>query len=644
MADILPFGAKPGTALSMPVDIESGKKALMIGGIAIGGVALYNILKGQSLFGPKKLVVTTPQVKLTVGVTPASARPGDKITVKVKTEVTGVVENAQVLISFKPDTDEQTDGWAIDKTSEQGTIFTIPSSLVPGTYPISVQVLSNNTSIAKATANIIVLSARQPISGGGGEGGVPAAPSGLTPDFQMSEWHDPLVVGWINPPGTKWVKFELQPVGVEGADVANGYAVILGPTSVYNIRMPQVGRGDYILTPDTQIIWYVSAANTDAKPNVDSTVWGPPGRGSFVTPSANSSTIYSVKPNNNSSNIPTDGKVQWGDKNQYIFMYDIQIASNPEFSGGIISETRHAGKSSPLYSYEYKGLTSGTKFYWRVRPHSTQEVGWSNTWSFTTSGVPVTPPPTTPTPTTLMPTTPTTQVSGVISAQLSDNRVSYSVSLITGNPQRVEIWYNDYNDGNIPSSGWSRVSQDSRNGSFTPNSSFQGKRIVVIAQLVKDNQVVATGNPNQNGYSNNLIAVTDVLPIVSTTIPTTPNIPTTPIALTNPQASSDTTGVRYDDPNTWPSWIRRNYVAVVGSSEYNYLSNLQDIQRYTTSSINASVWQSTNIQDILVDQNGKYLLQGNGETTSDQVISKDQAIARGVVATASQLEDINIYV
>lgn len=395
---IRPFGTKTGEGISSPIDKERAKKVAVIGGLAVAGAVGLMLAEKVGLVGSGnsfQAQSASGDTKLTVTALPAAIRAGENVGIAVKLTAATPLPDSQIIVKLNLPDDVRQDGYAISNqtTVEKTSTFGTSLNLTPGTYSATVQVLSGNSIVISGTTNVVVVaptSAPSDSSGGtspdnsdadgGGLGSLPA-PTNLTPEFVMVNWVDPITVKWTNPPTTKYVKFELQsPTSDEG------FTIILKSASQYAIRLPRIGVGPYIILPDTEYVWFVSASNAASQPLANSTTFGPPARSSFTTPKATSSGISPVNPINGKTGVPTTGYVQWSHNNPYIFYYDVQIASNPEFAGGIISERKHAGETNPKYSCAYSGLQPGTKHYWRVRAVNTEETAWSTVWTFTTSG------------------------------------------------------------------------------------------------------------------------------------------------------------------------------------------------------------------------------------------------------------------
>ena len=196
-------------------------------------------------------------------------------------------------------------------------------------------------------------------------------------------------LSWLAPPGATHFEMIITPAGNEAASVRFVNEI----DSRYAIPGPPLWYG---MLPDTQYYWRVRVNNAKVPVPDDHPSWGSwSDAWAFRTPVPSSEIIGPVSPSHGAVVSSTTPILIWGNPNEEVFYYEIQVSKDPNFvndpqkaSAPVYWESIHGGLTTPKNSYHVSSkyhLELGQTYYWRLRPaipQSTRQAGWSSTWSF----------------------------------------------------------------------------------------------------------------------------------------------------------------------------------------------------------------------------------------------------------------------
>ena len=204
----------------------------------------------------------------------------------------------------------------------------------------------------------------------------------------------------ITPAGTTQKKRLITPANNDGPAIT----LLRNQEGSFEIPAPQIGVGNYILLPDMSYTWkewssgYPTALPWDS-PKWDSFEAWPgvffpntPAEFKMHTPKRFSDGITAVSPKSNELVVARRVLLQWGNKDQDVFYYEIQASKDRSFNtdpqtaiAPVWHNLIHGGMTSPLNSWQTPELELGSEYYWRGRPRIQGDgtpVDWSETFRF----------------------------------------------------------------------------------------------------------------------------------------------------------------------------------------------------------------------------------------------------------------------
>jgi len=205
---------------------------------------------------------------------------------------------------------------------------------------------------------------------------------------------------WQNPAGVTQYHIQIIPANNDGPgiDLLIGDQALVALAS-YQIKLPQIGVGNYVMLPGLSYTWKVRTSSEPKALGVNDPGWSDFVSGSFQTQLPVSWSISPVSPSVDGAVDTLTPTLTWSNSFNHIFYYEIQLSKDPGFNtapatavAAVYWELVHGGESQPLNSYKVRSefaLESDSTYYWRVRPRvqgdgPAEGVAWSETWSFAT--------------------------------------------------------------------------------------------------------------------------------------------------------------------------------------------------------------------------------------------------------------------
>ncbi len=197
-------------------------------------------------------------------------------------------------------------------------------------------------------------------------------------------------LSWLPPAGATHFEMIITPAG----NVAGSIRFVQNVTTQYAVPGPPAWYG---MLPDTLYYWRVRVNNATGAVPEEHPSWGPwSDVWAFRTPIPSSAVLGPSSPTHEASVGTTTPTLVWGNPNEQVFYYEIQLSRDPNFTTdrrtswtAVYWETVHGGLSNPKNSYQVSSkypLERGATYYWRVRPavpNASREVSWSYPWKFT---------------------------------------------------------------------------------------------------------------------------------------------------------------------------------------------------------------------------------------------------------------------
>ena len=206
-----------------------------------------------------------------------------------------------------------------------------------------------------------------------------------------------VVLVWSLPDGATQYQIQVAPANNDGP----GANEIRNADVTYELPLPVLGAGPYVMLPGMTYTWRVRATDATTGISESDPSWGPwSDMWGFKTPPPTADTITAVAPANGETGVSRTPTLTWADTAQGIFYYEIQLSEDPQFVTDPARATRsvfwnlvHGGASKPMDSWVVPAsatLQTGVKYYWRVRPRVQGDgvpVAWGQPASFTTGAV-----------------------------------------------------------------------------------------------------------------------------------------------------------------------------------------------------------------------------------------------------------------
>ena len=210
-------------------------------------------------------------------------------------------------------------------------------------------------------------------------------------------------LSWSSPAGSTHSRIQVRPElpSAPGLPRLAGFEFIRRGVNSLVIEPPNIEEDSFFLVPGMTYVWRVQSSSSPTPVRAGDPSWGPWSEWrTFRTPLPPGSGIEVVFPASGET-VTTDPKVlHWRSDNRTIFMYQVQVSPDPAFGAQgpiapVWNNIVHGGRSLPLNSWTTPRLRPTTTYHWRVRPWAPGEntTAWSDTWTFTTTHVPVVPLP-----------------------------------------------------------------------------------------------------------------------------------------------------------------------------------------------------------------------------------------------------------
>jgi len=212
-----------------------------------------------------------------------------------------------------------------------------------------------------------------------------------------------LKVELTTPTGTTQQKRRITPANNDGPAIT----LLRNQEGFFEVPVPQIGVGNYILLPDMSYTWKEWSSNHPTALVWDSPKWdsfegwpgvffpNTPAEIKVKTPKRFSDGITAFSPQNGAVVVALRPLLSWVNKDVDVFYYEIRASKDCTFNTDPDTATApvwhnliHGGKTKPINAWQTPQLEMGTEYCWGARPRIQGDgtpVEWSQTFRFKTA-------------------------------------------------------------------------------------------------------------------------------------------------------------------------------------------------------------------------------------------------------------------